>query len=150
MRWDAARDTDSGGTNKEVDMILSTVLSLTMLGQVILPGSKSSLEEAQEKAQIIVVAEHLKYDLLLGLGAVTVMVGIELKPLIPLKGKPKEGELKKMTSMASNNEVIPKQGEEYIYFIEEYKGRLTILKILPKTETNIEVVKKEIKAKEKK
>ncbi len=131
-------------------MIKVTVLSLTILGQVVLPGSKSSLEEAQEKAQIIVVGEFLKHGDILGSGPHSLVAGIELKPSVTLKGKPKDGELKKMTTAASGYEVIPEQGKEYIYFIEEYKGHLTISKMLPKTEANIEAVKKEIKAREKK
>jgi hypothetical protein len=126
-------------------MILATVLSLSILGQDVLPGSKLSLEQAQEKAQIIVVAELSKAEIILGLGAVSYMGGIELTPSTNLKGKPKEGN--KLTVAASGYEVLPEKGQEHIYFIEEYEGYFTVVKMLSKTELNILAVRKVVEGK---
>ncbi len=42
---------------KEAQMIPTAILSLILMGQVVLPGSNVGLEEAQEKAIHIVIAE---------------------------------------------------------------------------------------------
>ncbi len=129
-------------------MISTTVLSLAVLGQAVLPGSNLSLADAQAKADIIVVAEHTKHGDIVGAGAVTFMGGIELKSLNTLKGTVKDGGLTRLATGASGYEVLPEIGKEYIFFVEKYQGYLTISKILPRTDENIEAVKKEVKAKE--
>jgi hypothetical protein len=126
-------------------MSLATVLSLSILGQDVLPGSKLSLEQAQEKAQIIVVAELIRFDVTAFSGAVWFRGGMELTPSTNLKGKPKEG--KKLIVSASGPGVLPEKGQEHIYFIEEYEGHFTVVKMLSRTESNIAAVRKVVEGK---
>jgi hypothetical protein len=130
-------------------MILTMLLSLPLLGQAVLPGSALSLEQAQEKSHIIVVAKSTRYEMVSGAGACAVMVGLELRPSIILKGTVKVEDLKGISAMAISAEVLPKVAEEHIFLLDEFAGHLNVVKMLPKTEANIEALKKEIKAKKK-
>jgi len=133
---------------KEAQMIPTAILSLILMGQVVLPGSNVGLEEAQEKAIHIVIAETSGIGIIFGVGAAS-FGSVDLKPSTDLKGKAKDRDWKKVSIVASGDEIIPNVGEVYIFFVDEYAGQLNIRKMLPKTEENLEAVRKEIKAKAK-
>jgi hypothetical protein len=126
-------------------MILATVLSLAVSGQVVLTGDKMSVDEARAKARIIAVARPVKVHFTLGFGAI-VYSCLDLKHSSILKGEVKEAVLERASLAASGPETLPKVGDEYTFFINDYAGHLNILKILPRTEVNIAAVKKEVKA----
>ncbi len=128
-------------------MILTSVLGLALLGQVVLPGSKKGLEEAQTKARIIVVARPAMIGLILGVGA-TSFGNVDLRHSSRLKGEVKEEELERVSVSASGHETFPKQDEEYIVFINDYANHLNVLKMLPKTEENLATVRGRIRAAE--
>jgi hypothetical protein len=133
---------------REVSMFLTTVLSLAICGQVILPGNDLNLEQAQEKAHIIAVGKITKMGLIFGLGAVS-FGNFELEHTEILKGKIKEKVLKQLGYSAHGHEVCPEWEEEYLVFVEQYKDHVTVVKMLPKTKENIEAARKEIKEKNK-
>jgi hypothetical protein len=138
----------SPGFHKEVSMILTTMLSLAICGQVILPGNDLNLEQAQEKAHIIAVGKISKMGFMVGAGAAS-FGSLELEHSEILKGEIKEKVLEKLGYMAKGHEVSPEQDAEYLVFIGRYKEHVTVVKMLPKTKENIEAAKKVIKDKKK-
>lgn len=130
-------------------MILTMALSLTLLGQVVLPGSTMSLQEAQAKARIIVVAELNPFGGALGSGG-KLWYALELKHSAVLKGEVAKETPMRAGGSASGSEVIPEMDQEYIFFIDyrlDHPTVLDILKVLPKTQENVASVMEEIKAK---
>ncbi len=101
-----------------------------------------NLRQAQEKAEIIAVARPLRCDIL-GSGP-TLFGTMDLRRSIVLKGRLKEEELQGVSVAASGPESIPTEGE-YIVFLDESRGHLSIIKMLPGTEENIDATKGEIR-----
>lgn len=126
---------------KEAGMLATTILSLTLMGQVILPGSNLGVPEATEEAHLVVVAEIIGIQDGLGVGALSLLSGVELKPSAILKGKVMDGDLNDLTVGASGNERCPEKGDVSIFFILRDKGHGRILKMLPKTEENLAAIK---------
>lgn len=124
-------------------MILTTILSLTILGQVVLPGDNLSLEQAKEKAHIIAVGKITEMGDLIGVGAIS-FGSFEFEHTEVLKGKIGEKVLKRLGFSARGHEVNPTQDEEYLVFIEQFQDHVTVVKMLPKTNENIEATKKAI------
>jgi hypothetical protein len=135
--------------HKEVGMFLPMALSLSLLGQDKLPGSDRSLDQAMEKARIIVVAELESYTLVHGAGASAVMAGAKFKSAEVLKGRLEDGEMTNLAIMAIGSERLPRKGEECIYFLDDFANRLKAVKMLPKTKQNLEAVKESVKTKRK-
>jgi hypothetical protein len=131
---------------KEAGMILTTVLSLTLLGQGKLPGSDERLEQAVEKSRIIVVAELETFGFVLGSGPFQLMSGGRFKTSEVLKGRVKDGEMAGLFLEARGTERLPKQGEVCIYFIDDYANHLNTVKVLTKSEENLQAVKRAVKA----
>src|ERR1700712_922366 len=100
-------------------MILTTILSLAVCGQVILPGNDLDLEQAQAKAHIVTVGKVTKMGMIFGVGAVS-FGSLELEHSEILKGKIKEKELKQLGYSHRGYEVSPEKDEEYLVFIEQY------------------------------
>jgi fermentation-respiration switch protein FrsA (DUF1100 family) len=124
-------------------MAYSMMLSLAVLGQVVLPGSELSLEQAQEKADIIVVAIPDDNDYAI-LGSASSIFSMNLQESAVLKGHVDEKGLKKTSGHATGQEIVPKPGEEYIFFLNKYADHPNVLKVLPRTDENIGAVKEEI------
>lgn len=124
-------------------MLFTIGLCLAVLGEDVLPGSNLSLQQAKAEARIIVVAEVVKVEGIIGLGAVSIVTGVELKPSTVLKGKVSRDELKDLHASAQGNERTPNKGEEFVFFIIEYeeKGNFHIIKVLPKTEETLKELK---------
>jgi hypothetical protein len=101
-----------------------------------LPGSQRSLQDAQREADIIVVADVAATGDTVG-GASSVMVGIEVKPMVVLKGRPTAGELVAVSVQASGQERLPRKGETYIFFIQDRGGHARIIKMMPQTDENL-------------
>jgi hypothetical protein len=135
-----SRDSVTPHKNKEDFMILTTILAVIAIGQTKLPGSEMGLEEAKAKARVIVVAKPV-CSFIAGLGACS-FGSVDLRDSSVLKGKPKQVELERVSLSASGPEVFPKQGEEYLFFINDYANHLQIIKILPKTEENVAAVRR--------
>jgi hypothetical protein len=129
-------------------MILTTMLSLAICGQVILPGNDLNLEQAQEKAHIIAVGKISKMGFIVGAGAAA-FGSFELEHSEILKGEVKEKVLEKLGFTAKGHEVCPEKDSEYLVFIERYKGHVTVVKMLPRTKENIEAAKRVIRDKKK-
>jgi hypothetical protein len=118
-------------------MIGATVSVLMVVGQVVLPGSKMEPRRAYAEAHTVMVAEA-KVGLILGVGA-SWFGDVELKPSTVLKG---EAVPKGMMSISgSGNEMPPKSGKEYIFFINDYEGHPRILKVIPKTDENLAAIR---------
>jgi hypothetical protein len=132
--------------DKEVGMILATLLSLAVSGQVVLPGDKLSVEEARAKARIIVVAKPVQTHIVVGAGAV-MFSSVDLKHSSILKGAVEGAVLEQASVMAAGPETLPKEGDEYVVFMNDYAGHLNILKMLPRTEANIAAAKRKVEAK---
>jgi hypothetical protein len=127
-------------------MILATILSLTVLGQVVLPGNDLDVEKAQEKAHVIAVGKISQMGSIFGVGAAS-FGSFELEQSEVLKGMIEEKVMKQLGYVATGHEVSPKQGEEYVVFIERYKDHVTVIKMLPGTKENVTATKEAIKAK---
>lgn len=125
-------------------MILTTVLSCALLGQVVLPGSALSLEQSQAKAGIILVGEVTEFGDIIGAGVIS-FTSVKVKHSAVLKGEVNAKGLQWVAVSASGHEVMPGKGEEYLIFIERYREHFTIVKMIPKTSGNIEAVKESIK-----
>jgi hypothetical protein len=123
-------------------MISTAVLSLSVMGQVVLPGSKLSLEDAQRKASVIVVAEVAQGGDALG-SAGWFAAGIRLNVKSVLKGDPDLKELNDVSAQGSGEEAIPKKGDRYIYFTYDYRGHPAIMKVASETRDNLETLKKQ-------
>ncbi len=130
-------------------MILTTVLSLTLLGQGNLPGSDKSLDLAVEKSRIIVVAELETFRFIIGSGANLLMAGGKFKTSEVLKGKLKDGEMTNLSISASGPERLPNRGEECIFLLDDYVNRLKAVKVLNKTDENLQAVKRAVGAEKK-
>ncbi len=130
-------------------MLVTTVLSLAMLGQADLPGSKTDLDQAVKKARVVVVAELETFNLIFGSGACAFLGGGRLKTSDFLMGDLKDGEKNGLSITALGPERLPKMREDCIYFIDDFAGHLNTVKVLPKTEENLQAVRKAIKAKKK-
>jgi hypothetical protein len=119
-------------------MIRSTVCVMVVVGQVVLPGSKMEPRRAYAEAHTVVVAEAVNV-MILGVGAAWFGNVQELKPSAVLKG---EAVPKGMMSISgSGDEMPPRSGKEYIFFINDYKGHPRILKVIPKTDENLAAVR---------
>jgi hypothetical protein len=130
-------------------MIFATILSLTTLGQVVLPGNNLSLEQAKEKAHIIVVGKITRMGAVAGVGAAA-LGSFDLEHSEVLKGEVRGRALRALGFIAIRFEVSPVQDEEYLVFVEQYKDHAEVVKMLPKTKENVEAAKMVIKAKDKK
>ena len=103
-----------------------------------LPGSKLSLQDAQGKAGIIVVAKVAAIgDVARGVSSIMV----ELKPTVVLKGSATARELVKVSVQASGREKLPRKAETYIFFIQDDLGHARIIKIMPETEENLAAIR---------
>src|SRR4051812_42338505 len=123
-------------------MVLATVLSLALSGQVNLPGSDKSIEQAVEKSRIIVVAELETYSFILGSGPHQSMAGGTFKTSEILKGGVKDEEMTGLSMAARGPERLPKPGEVCIYFIDDYANHLNAVKVLTRSEENLQSVKR--------
>jgi hypothetical protein len=103
-----------------------------------LPGSKLSLQDAQDEAGIIVVAKVAAIGDVVE-GASSVMV--ELKPMVALKGSPTARELVAVSVQASGREKLPRKAETYIFFIQDDRGHTRIIKMMPETKENLAAIR---------
>ena len=124
-------------------MILTTVLSLAVMGQGPLPGSKLTLEQAKQEAGFIVVAEVGKTGDRLVLPEMSFLMWTELKPSAVLKGEVTGEELNRhpLAIRALGIERLPKTGDELVFFIRDGSDDFSIAKILPKTEEALTAIK---------
>ena len=113
-------------------MILATILGLSALGQTTLPGDGMGLDEARAKARLIVVARPAYGRLIIGSGP-HFFGTLDLTHSAVLKGDPRGNDLKRVSFSASGQEAIPRQDEEYLFFINDFKDHPRIIKVLPKT-----------------
>ena len=121
-------------------MLPTLVLCLTLLGQNPLPGSNMSLQQAKEDATTIVAAKLVDAGAFITEGAsATLVLHVELDPTAVLKGKAGKSDLKSVGASLQANEKWPPKGEEYLFFIIEYKmkGNFQIIKMLPRTKENL-------------
>ena len=130
-------------------MILTTVLSLSVLCQFsqpertvfqfALPGSQLNFKQAQEESHTIAVAGIISLGMI-GNGPLTVG-NVRLNPSTVLKGNLKDADLKRVSLSFSGQEAFPDPEIEHLFFIGDFKGRPTIIKVAPKTRANIEAAK---------
>ncbi|MBX6313832.1 MAG: hypothetical protein IRY99_13090 [Isosphaeraceae bacterium] len=94
------------------------------------------------RADIIVVAKVISLGSAVGLRGVTSYSAVSLKPLDILKGGEEALGLQTVPlSVRQENEVAPREGQEYLFFVEKTdQGPLTI-KVLPKTEKSLKAAK---------
>jgi hypothetical protein len=120
-------------------MILTTMLGLTALGQVLLPGSGVPLERAKEEAGLIVVATVGKTGDRLAVPGRAFLLWAELKPSAVLKGEVTAEELNShpLALKALGAERLPKTGDELVFFLRDF----VITKVLPKTEAVLAAIK---------
>ncbi len=116
--------------------MIAAVIASIVIGQVELPGSRLSLAEASSHAQVILVAKIVEREFILGSGASS-FGSVSLEHSLILKGRP--ASLASFGVTASSRETFPKQGVDYIYFINE---QMQLIKVLPKTDENIAQVNK--------
>jgi hypothetical protein len=130
-------------------MLVVSILSIVLLGQSELPGSQLSIEEAIAKSRIIVVAELETYHFSQLLGGADIMAGGRFKITGSIKGAAKNEDMKDLSvcSYLKWNEKLPKPKEEGIYFLDDFAKHLNAVKVLPKTEKNLEAVRRAIQAK---
>ena len=97
-------------------MIPATISALTVLGQVLLPGSAFSLEQAKQEAHSIVVATVANTGDLLDAAEVSILMWIELKPSVFLKGEASGEALNRLplSVAAQGKERLPRVGDEFI------------------------------------
>lgn len=124
-------------------MFLTTMLAAITLGQVSLSGSRMGIEEAQAKSREIVVATSGIDGFIAGSGPHS-FGGLKLVVASTLKGEAVKGESRRVSVAASGPETLPVWGDEYIFFIGDYKGSPRIVKVLPKTAENLSAVKKQV------
>lgn len=100
-------------------MLLTTVVSLAILGQRPLPGGSLPLEEAKEQAHSIFVAEVGRTGDRLAVSNRSIQMWTELKPLVLLKGKVTGDELNThpLVLQAWGSERFPEPGEVLIFFL---------------------------------
>ena len=116
-------------------MILATILGLGVLGQTALPGDGMGLDEARAKARLIVVARPVVG--LVGSSGPHFFGTLDLKQSTVWKGDLKKDDLKRVSISGSGAETLPKQGEEYLFFISDYRDHPNIIKVLLATPENI-------------
>ncbi len=117
-------------------MILATILGVSLLGQVALPGENMSVDEAWAKSRIVLIAAPWNEFSIgdnsgrrgrLGLGQLEI-----------LKGEPKDPSLVTVNVCPSGKEKMPKQRERYVFFLIEGKPNFAVL--APELPTAIKVV----------
>jgi hypothetical protein len=121
-------------------MLVTTVLSVTVLGQSVLPGSEMGLQEARQKAGFVAVAEVAATGDVVG-GVASLMVGIRLDIKAVLKGDPSLKELSGVSAQAGGREQLPRKGDRRIFFIRDYRGHPAILKVAPETKESLAALK---------
>src|SRR5206468_1999610 len=124
-------------------VILEAIGSLIVLGQVLLPGSALSLEQAKQEAHSIVVAEVINTGDLLGAPEASMLTWTGLKPSVFVKGPASEKELNRLplSVIAQGKERLPRVGDEFIFFIGNDQGRAPITKVLPNTAENLAAIR---------
>jgi hypothetical protein len=121
--------------------------------QVTLPGSQVTIDEAIVKARIIVVAEletyqfrtH-QYSQRLGLGECMHQARFKISTTLKGEAKSKDMDDLAMSAALQRKENLPQPKEEGIYFLDDFEKRLNAVKVLPKTEKNLEIVRRAIQA----
>jgi hypothetical protein len=121
--------------------------------QMTLPGSQVTIDEAIVKARIIVVAELETYQFRThqysqSLGLREYMHQARFKISTTLKGEAKSKDMDDLAMSAAlqRKERLPQPKEEGIYFFDDFEKRLNAVKVLPKTEKNLEIVRRAIQA----
>jgi hypothetical protein len=114
-------------------MILSTLLGLSLLGQVALPGDNLSVDEAIARSRVVVVAAPWNRLCLGGTGTFGLM------QLDVLKGEVKDRSQTSVNILASGKENWPEQPNKYVFFLVEgqtdprliHPSNPTAIKVLP-------------------
>ena len=132
-------------------MILSTIVGLSLLGQVALPGDNLSVDEALAKSRIVVVATPWNCLSLGGEKWRTSAFG--LMQLEVLKGEVKDRSSTSVNILSSGKEAVPEQRSKYVFFLVEGQadprliqpGNPTAIKVLPYSPEIVAKVKGKLK-----
>jgi hypothetical protein len=104
-----------------------------------LPGSELSIDQAKQRASIIVAADVVKYAYGMGSRGVMGYGNVEIAVFKVLKG---EASKKELVSLAVNwkkdHETAPERGKDYIFFLVRMKGKLQAIKVLRNTTENFQ------------
>jgi hypothetical protein len=138
---------------KEAGMLLTTLLCLTVLTEGKegrLPGSGLSAEEAGKRADIIVVARAIKFDLGMGSHGDLACSGFQVKTSATIKGGSEGQEVRTVSFVVKEysiddrpqqkGEAIPRLGDDYIFFIKKVGKTHHAIKVLRKTKENLQAV----------
>jgi hypothetical protein len=114
-------------------LILSTLLGLSLLGQVALSGDNLSVDEAIAKSRVVIVATPWNRLCLGGTGTFGLM------QLEVLKGEVKDRFQTSVNILASGKETWPEQPNKYVFFLVEshanpvviHPSNPTAIKVLP-------------------
>ena len=121
-------------------MILTTFFGLVAWGQVVLPGSQLTLEQAEARAAIITTGQITRIPKTLGLGSVRLgHCDLNTSAAWRVKGWDTPILLQDIPIQTSGPEVQPKVGETYLFFIQNdggHSGHHSIIKVLADTPNN--------------